>query len=293
MPSPQDNHGLEQSAGAQASSCGDAHHTQPSATHNRDSQANAVHSVKTCTIWRDHPNTWFNQLDAKFRANNVRSDDLKFCLVIDNLDKETMLEVADVLDNPPEDNKYQKLKDTLISRLTDSDEKKWKKLLTDLELGDRKPTSLLREMRTLTGNAVSEQMLQTLWLQRMPVRVQELLAVVENVPLDKLAELADKAIERTVPSVNEVATQRTTEPTIAAINELTKQLQQLISSYNYGRPRSRTPSSRYKNYRNTPRDTDRQPKICYYHTKFGINARKCTKTCTFQRTQQPDNTPGN
>lgn len=293
MPSPQDNYRVEQSVGAQASSRGDADPSEPSATHNRESQANAVYTVKTCTIWRDHPKTWFNQLDAKFRANNVRSDDLKFCLVIDNLDKDTMLEVADVLDNPPEDNKYQKLKDTLISRLTDSDEKKWKKLLTDIELGDRKPTSLLREMRTLTGNAVSEQMLQTLWLQRMPVRVQELLAIVENVPLEKLAELADKAIERTVPSVSEIATQKVTEPTVAAINELTKQLQQMMSSHNYRRPRSRTPFSRYKSYRSTSRDADRQARICYYHTKFGVNARKCTKTCTFQRTQQPDNAPGN
>lgn len=118
------------------------------------SQAYAIRAVKTCTFWRDHAKTWFTQLEAKFRAHGVRSDDLKFCLVVDNLDKESMLEIADIIESPPTDNKYQRLKETLISRLTDADEKRWRKLLTDVELGDRKPTHLLREMRLLTGNAV-------------------------------------------------------------------------------------------------------------------------------------------
>lgn len=72
------------------------------------SHANAIYTVKTCTIWRDHQKTWFNQRDAKFRANNVRSDDQKLCLVENNLDKETMLEVVDILDNSLEENKYKK-----------------------------------------------------------------------------------------------------------------------------------------------------------------------------------------
>lgn len=37
------------------------------------SQAYAVRAIKTCTFWRDHAKTWFNQLEAKFKAHNVRS----------------------------------------------------------------------------------------------------------------------------------------------------------------------------------------------------------------------------
>lgn len=136
-------------------------------------QAYAVRAVKTCTFWRDHAKTWFNQLEAKFRAHNVRSDDLKFCVVVDNLDKESMLEIADVIESPPSADKYNHLKETLISRVTDSDEKRLKKLLTDIELGDRKPTHLLREMSRLTNNAVDEQLLQTLWMQRLPTEYKK------------------------------------------------------------------------------------------------------------------------
>lgn len=55
-------------------------------------------------------------------------------------------------------------------------------------------------MRRLTGNAVDGQLLQTLWLQRLPARVQESLSVVEGAPLEKMAELTDKAIERILPA---------------------------------------------------------------------------------------------
>lgn len=104
-------------------------------------------------FWRDHAKTWFNQLEAKFRAHNVRSDDLKFCLVVDNLDKDSMLEVADIIESLPLTEKYKTQGNA--HQPPDSDEKRWRKLLTDIELEDHKP-SHLREMKRLTGNAVDE-----------------------------------------------------------------------------------------------------------------------------------------
>ncbi|XP_071638454.1 uncharacterized protein [Temnothorax longispinosus] len=203
-------------------------------------QAYAIRAVKTCMFWRDHAKTWFTQT-----VHNIRSDELKFCLVVDNLDKESMLEIADIIEAPPAADKYQMLKDTLISRLTDSDKKRLKKLLTGGELGDRKPSHLLREMRCLTNNSVDEKLLQTLWLQRMPTRIQELLAVAEGVSLDKLAELADKAIERTLPSVSAVEAPSTaSDPTLPSAS-----------------------------------------KHCYYHKKFGKDARNCSQPCSWTKTK--------
>lgn len=59
-------------------------------------------------------------------------------MVVDNLDKESMLEIIEA---PPDTGKYTLLKETLITRLTDSDEKRWKKLLNDIELGDHRISS--------------------------------------------------------------------------------------------------------------------------------------------------------
>ncbi|XP_077256528.1 uncharacterized protein LOC143894258 [Temnothorax americanus] len=249
-----------------------------------DAQAQtfAVRAIKTCTFWRDHAKTWFTQLEAKFRAHSVRSDDLKFCVVVDNLDKESMLEIADVIESPPASDKYQKIKETLISRLTYSDEKRWRKLLTDVELGDRKPTHLLREMRRLTNNSVDEQLLQTLWLQRMPSRVQELLSVVEGVALDKMAELADKAMERTVPTVAAVDTATPgTDPTLmSSISELTRQIQRLVADKDEGRQARSKRRGRSKS-RSRTGDKSQPSKYCFYHARFGKNARNCTQPCAW------------
>lgn len=55
---------------------------------------------------------------------------------------------------------------------------------------------MLRELKQLSGGSVLENVLQTLWLQRLPSRIQETLAVVEGVSLEKLAELANKVSDR-------------------------------------------------------------------------------------------------
>lgn len=70
-----------------------------------------------------------------------------------------MLEIVDIIESPPATDKFQKLKETFIFWLTNSDEKRWRKLLTDVELGNCKSTHFLREMRQLTGNSVDERLL--------------------------------------------------------------------------------------------------------------------------------------
>jgi hypothetical protein len=40
---------------------------------------------------------------------------------------------------------------------------------TELELGDKKPSQLLREMRMLAGTQVKDDFLKTIFIQRLPV----------------------------------------------------------------------------------------------------------------------------
>lgn len=68
-------------------------------------------------------------------------------------------------------------------------------LLGKMELGDKKPSILLREMRTLADTNILDSLLRTLWLQILPARIQEILVVLDGVNLEKLAVCADKATE--------------------------------------------------------------------------------------------------
>ncbi|UYV82733.1 hypothetical protein LAZ67_22000691 [Cordylochernes scorpioides] len=62
-------------------------------------------------------------------------------------------------------------------------------------LSDLKPTQLLRKMRTLkTDKDISEKVLQTLWMDKLPEIMKNILVMSEE-GLDKLAEMADKIQE--------------------------------------------------------------------------------------------------
>ncbi|GFS67367.1 retrovirus-related Pol polyprotein from transposon 297 [Nephila pilipes] len=59
-----------------------------------------------------------------------------------------------------------------------------------MQLGDRKPSRFLLEMRSTAGNRMPEELLKSLFLQRLPTHLQQILAIF-NDQLEKLAEMVD------------------------------------------------------------------------------------------------------
>ncbi|GFT73623.1 hypothetical protein TNCV_3096481 [Trichonephila clavipes] len=57
--------------------------------------------------------------------------------------------VSDIVLSPPNSDKYHTLSQRLITQFSDSETQKIKKLLTDLQLGDEKPSHLLRKMKAV------------------------------------------------------------------------------------------------------------------------------------------------
>ncbi|KAK4871748.1 hypothetical protein RN001_015872 [Aquatica leii] len=134
-------------------------------------EVNEIRHIKLPCFWQKRPSLWFAQVDAQFYQFGVRADTTKYYTVVAALDSNVLQQVADVIENPPATDKYEALKCQLIARFTDSQEKQLRTLLTDLELGDRQPSQLLREMKALAGNKIDEEVLRTLWLQRMPSQI--------------------------------------------------------------------------------------------------------------------------
>ncbi|KAI4476091.1 hypothetical protein M0804_013887 [Polistes exclamans] len=171
----------------------------------KEIQANEFRNVRLHTFWRNRPKLWFSQLEGEFAVYRIRSDEIKYSAVLRHLDGQVMLSVADIVEQPPQTGRYERLKTALIERYTDSVGKRLRSLLGGIELGDKTPSVLLREMRTLAGGDVREDMLRTLWTQRLPQRIQELLAISDECGLDKMAAIADRAMEVTAtPSIASV-----------------------------------------------------------------------------------------
>ncbi|GFT85936.1 uncharacterized protein NPIL_77711 [Nephila pilipes] len=159
---------------------------------NPNTEINRV-AFKPPIFWRNKPKLWFLQLEAQFANSGISQVATKYNIVVAALDENVLDFVVDILSNPPENEKYDTLKKALLNRLTDTEESRLKKLLTDLELGDKRPSDLLRRMKSLAGNSISDEIIKSLWLQRLPQQTQAILTI-SNYTLDKIAEMADKII---------------------------------------------------------------------------------------------------
>ncbi|KAK4887207.1 hypothetical protein RN001_003478 [Aquatica leii] len=131
-----------------------------------------VRQVKLPPFWQVNPTLWFTQVDAQFYTYKLKSEITKYFTVISCLDSAVLQEVSDILVNPPETDKYENLKRQLIERFS---------------LGDKSPSQLLREIKTLADNKVSDEVLKTLWLQRLPTNIQAILSASSDVTLENMA----------------------------------------------------------------------------------------------------------
>ncbi|KAL0808859.1 hypothetical protein ABMA28_012529 [Loxostege sticticalis] len=240
-------------------------------------------SVKLPPFWSDRPAIWFAQVEAQFHLAGINNDMTMFSHVVGTIDQRIIGEIEDIIMNPPAENKYKKLKEELIRRLSTSEEQRVRRLLSDEELGDRKPSTFLRHLKSLAGsNLKDDNLLRQLWLRRLPNQVQAILAAQADLGLDKLAELADKIAEVTPGPANVFAVNSTSPPLLTSLVEcvenLTKQVAALTVQQQY-RPRSRSRSINRTRRNGSP--TTNSSKYCWYHRTFGHKASKCTSPCSW------------
>lgn len=251
--------------------------------------------IKLPPFWKSDPEVWFAQAEAQFATRNINQEASKHAHVIATLPPDVAVEVRDLLINPPSTNAYTHLKEQLIMSMTASEQRRVQMLLTEEELGDRKPSQLLRRMQRLLGEQKLEMgILKQLFLQRLPQSVRLILASTsDTMPLADLANLADRIIEAHVPSVNFVAPTNATVGATSApasdmalqVAELTKLVKELSTtvvqlqrdrSRSRGRSRSRTDNKRGV----APNSTDTNDDgLCWYHSTYGDNARHCRIDC--------------
>ena len=158
--------------------------------------SNEFRLLKLPNFWKKQPKLWFAQLESEFSLYRIRFDDVKYSSVIRHLDEQALIAISEIIEDPPEKDKYLCIKNSLISRFTDLEEKRLRQLIAGVDLNGKKPSDLLREIKQLSGGAVSDNILHSIWLQRLPYQVQAILTVVEECPLIKLAEIADKIVKR-------------------------------------------------------------------------------------------------
>lgn len=256
---------------------------------NQDAPAaeiNAVRNLKIPPFWRENPALWFAQVEATFALNNINADATRFRHVITQLDSHTLPAIADIILNPPPVDKYLAIKTRIMSSFAETSESKLRRLLRGLDPTNDKPTLLLQRIRNLADGQVGDALLRTLFLEQLPEYVRGVLVISGDLDLSALARQADKVMEAT-QSTNVAAIQQSTQPRevaavsrdpvmndlLLAVSVLTKEIKSLKSD---ARSRSRSSS----HVRNTSTDRSTNDKLCFYHAKFGDDARKCKSPCS-------------
>ncbi|KAF2890670.1 hypothetical protein ILUMI_15503, partial [Ignelater luminosus] len=129
----------------------------------------------------------------------------------------TLEVIEDVIVSPPTAARYEEIKNELIKRLSASQEQRLRQLLEREEIGDRTPSTFLRRLRSLGDNTVSDDLIKSLLLNRLPTTLQAILAVSSETSLNKLAELAVKINESTPRG--QVASVSTSNPELETIRK--------------------------------------------------------------------------
>ncbi|XP_015184967.1 PREDICTED: uncharacterized protein LOC107070923, partial [Polistes dominula] len=234
---------------------------------------------------------WFAIAKADFGANRITSDAQKYVQLLKALPYQIAEQLQDIL----------------------------QKLLNERVVGDKRPSQLLREMRVLAQDSVQEDVLHQLWTERLPPKIRPLLIISENLGLNELAVMADRLVDNLdllpVMAVHGAdttghdkhsgsITTPQTERQLLEINTALKDCQnclanlqvsqQLIQKQLYEMQSQQQQQQQNINqlqnslrYENRARSRRRslapnRNGTCYYHTKWGNDAHRCTLPCNFK-----------
>ena len=252
----------------------------------------------------EEPDLWLLQVQCAFDVSGVESDETRFKLLVANLPVSIAAQVKDVIRSS---RSFAVLSAALQSRLAQSRADRLQALLSRQQLGDQKPTALLRSMRNelaAAGDApIDTELFRTLFLQRLPQPVRAALALLPaDSALDALAEAADRYLDASGPDprIAAVVAPQPPPPAAAAraapsgleaiVASLVSKMEHLEASNRRledALRRGRSPSRRRQAPRSprppTPAHAATPPRdaYCYYHRRFGSRARRCESPCSW------------
>lgn len=236
---------------------------------------------------------WFIRVETEFAAFGIEDDNIKYYAVLRALDGPTTEEITDILSQPPAQDKYTSLKNTIIERFGVSKKDKLRQVLKGIPLCSKKPSQLLREMKNKAAGILPDDALHGLWVEKLPTSLKAFLAMSDDMNLEQLAKMAD----RIHPEISQdncvmaVATNTCDDVSATLLSALLVRLDRLEKSV--VELSTEIKSIKFKEHRPRPRSQSRSSSqqtnlnnICHYHRKFGINARLCKPPCTFRPSDQ-------
>lgn len=251
-------------------------------------------SIKIPPFWSEKPEIWFYQVEAQFTINKISTEETKFNYLVSQLEPKYVENVWDIVKSE-HTNKYSLAKDRMLAIFKESEDKRIKRLVIGIELGDLKPSQLLRKMQALAGVDISDKVLRTMWLEKLPDFIKGIL-IVSDEALEKLAVMADKILEMNPrselyaasrSSINVKEQKSKDAVTMGDVLNKISALEQQIAALSTGhrtRSRYRSPRNRSLSRHNSRKRYNPKGKYCYFHFRFGNKCEptKCVQPCSWE-----------
>jgi len=120
------------------------------------------------------------------------TDSTKYYCIVSALDSDTATRALSILKSPPQNNKYQTIKDFLLSAYDLTEHERATALFSLNGLGDSKPSQLMDNMLALLGDHQPCFLFRHLFLQQLPGYIRTALATTTITDYRQLAMEADK-----------------------------------------------------------------------------------------------------
>ena len=247
--------------------------------------------VKLPQFWSTCPHAWFIQVDLLFEIKNILNDDLKYKFVITSLTEDVILKILDIVQNPPQEDKYKILKNTLCERYSISDESRLEEIICNSPLGDKKPSELFREFTLLANTLpVTKELIFKLWKRKLPTHIQAHLTSSGIQSIEDKISLADKLHQNTnTQNISEIKSKE--DGITNHFVQLTTAICESINALNVNIAQLNKSQPKFNNFTNTKQYSNNHgihlnSNICWYHLKFGKNALKCNESCKYFKQYQ-------
>ncbi|UYV81644.1 K02A2.6-like, partial [Cordylochernes scorpioides] len=150
-------------------------------------------SVKIPPFLVEKPEIWFFQVETQFKIGGIIQEVTKFNCLISQLEPKYIENIWDII-NSKIDNKYSECKSRLLELFREGEGLRIKKLISGIELGDIKPSQLLQKLRSLATPDISDNLIKTLWLDKLPTSIKNIL-IVSDKEISKLPIMVHKINE--------------------------------------------------------------------------------------------------
>lgn len=260
--------------------------------------------------YADQPAEWFSILESDFECEGITDEAVKCRIARIGISKHqpTLELIRDCLNLTNCLEPYVTLKSRVIKRLAHSEDTKWSRFQGHHELGSRKPSHFLAELKLMAPSDAPEKLIRNTFLASLPSSLSSQLEIqTQNKDLDELAQMADLILEKYAstyithgqtmainnPNVVDQSKIMVSEPTTDALKQMQEQLEVLaVNVRKLSENKQKATKTKTINADSRTTDRKRRPQpgdpdyLCWYHWKYGRDARKCNQPCCYKPVEQ-------